>query len=170
MNKIITEYTKNNPHIKVDKIMFDSGGMKKVYYAEDTINKSQYVLKIVEINNDITEKRTRRELEILESLNSDYFPKIYDVAYYTDDEKNYIVILEQRINGANLRNRMEKRRFSENESIQLCTQLIRALKIIHKEGLVHRDIKPDNIMITDTNELVLFVFGIARDLTDSSNF
>lgn len=168
VDKIIAKYTSENPNITVDETMFDSGGMKKVYYAEDINSSNQYVLKIVEISDGNSEKRTRRELAILDSLNSDYFPKIHDVFDYQVDGKNYVVILEQRIYGINLRRYMKENKILEAEAIDFCTHIIKALKIIHTEGLVHRDVKPENIMITDTKGLVLLDFGIARDLTDTS--
>lgn len=168
VDKIIAKYTSENPNITVDETMFDSGGMKKVYYAKDISNGNQYVLKIVEISDGNSEKRTRRELAILDSLESDYFPKIHDVLDYHTDGKNHIIILEQRIFGINLRGYMKENKIPEAEALDFCTHIIKALKIIHTEGLVHRDIKPENIMITDTKGLVLLDFGIARDLTDTS--
>lgn len=168
MEEVIDYYMLRNPNIQINKTLFESGGMKNVYMAKDTKNSIEYVLKIIEINDSNSEKRTRRELDILKSYDSNYFPRIYDVVDYENENRRFIIILEQFIKGINLRNYISTQLYSSNKAIHISLELIKALKIIHTRGLVHRDVKPENIMITDTNAIVLLDFGIARDLTDSS--
>lgn len=169
MENIIEQYLNENKDISIDLEMIGIGGMKKVYMGHIISKNVDCVIKLVEINGTNSEKRTRRELDILKSLNSSFFPEIYDVAEQTDIHgQKYIIIIEQFIDGNNLRECMNKKNFNERETIEMCHQLILSLKIVHENGLVHRDVKPENIMLTKESKIVLLDFGIARDLLADS--
>lgn len=169
MENVIGQYLNENKDISIDLEMIGVGGMKKVYMGHIISKNIDCVIKIVEINGTNSEKRTRRELDILKSLSSPFFPEIYDVVEQTDiDGKKYIIITEQFIDGNNLRECMKEKQFSEQETIEICYQLILSLQIVHQKGLVHRDVKPENIMLTKDSKVVLLDFGIARDLLADS--
>lgn len=169
MESVIEQYLKENNDMSIDGAMIGVGGMKKVYMGHIASQNIDCVMKIVEVNGTNSEKRTRRELEILQSLNSPFFPKIYDVVEQIDVHgEKFIIIIEQFIDGANLRECMREKDFDEEEAVNICHQLIQALQIVHQKGLVHRDVKPENIMLTKNSNVVLLDFGIARDLLADS--
>lgn len=165
--KILEEYSKIRPDIMLDKDSIGVGGMKTVYRAKDEKRQLDLVVKTIISQGLDSEKRTNRELEILKKLDSPYFPKIYDVDELIIDNTKVIVSSETFINGVTLREYMSQS-LSEKEALLIGIELLKALSLIHKERLVHRDVKPENIMVTSDQGLVLLDFGIARDLSEDS--
>jgi len=169
LDDVIEQYLQTNKDIKIIGDLIGVGGMKKVYMGSIISQNIDCVVKVVEINSANSEKRTRRELEILRSLDSPFFPKIYDVCDQVNNTGNkFIIITEQFIDGSNLRECMDGRKFEEQDAIRISKQLILALQIVHQKGLVHRDVKPENVMLTKNMNVVLLDFGIARDLLAES--
>ncbi|MBG9912255.1 hypothetical protein ABD83_12685 [Bacillus xiamenensis] len=169
MESVIEQYLKENTDMSISDEVIGIGGMKKVYMGHINSQNIDCVVKVVEVNSTNSEKRTRRELEILKSLDSDFFPKIYDVFEKKDSHGNkFIIIIEQFIDGSNLREYIKEKEIDEKEAIEISYQLMLALQIVHQKGLVHRDVKPENIMLTKDSKVVLLDFGIARDLIADS--
>lgn len=97
--------------------------------------------------------------EKLQRIEDVHLEKVYD---YAADEKQGIVLVEY-ISGTSLEELMqEKGTFSKQEAVPLIEALVKTLLRVHAEGIVHRDINPNNIMISGDGVLKLIDFGIAR--------
>lgn len=99
----------------------------------------------------------------LKELDNPHLCKIYACA--ANQHKG--IVIEEYINGVTLREYMnEHGLFDKKETLALLKQLLDVLNVIHKENIVHRDINPENILISNDNVLKLIDFGIAREHND----
>lgn len=104
--------------------------------------------------------------EKLSRIDDIHLEKIYEYAVY---EKQGIVILEY-ISGMTLEEQIrEKKIFSEDEACHIIKELCIALQKVHKERIIHRDISPKNIMISNDGVLKLIDFDIAREKKDKKS-
>jgi serine/threonine-protein kinase len=83
-------------------------------------------------------------------------------------EHKYPFIVMEYVKGQLLRDLLHERRLSKTEAINFATGVLTALEFSHRAGIVHRDIKSANIMITETGQVKVMDFGIARAISDSS--
>lgn len=155
------------PTISINSEPIGQGGMKTVYSAFDEKKKQKLVVKIIKFSGTDSKKRVEREIDILKSLSSSYFPMIYDTCLFSILSQEMFVISESFISGTTLR-KYENNKLDFQESIKIGKELLKALMLVHEKQLVHRDVKPENIMITENKEVVLLDFGIARDLLEDS--
>jgi serine/threonine-protein kinase len=143
------------------------GGMGEVYLAEDTGLKRKVALKRISpaLRAD-TESRQRlwKEAEWASRLNDPHIAAVYDVI---EDGGEVFVVMEY-VEGETLRHRIG-RPLSITEFLSIATQCAAALTAAHKAGLLHRDIKPDNIMITHAGQVKALDFGVARELPGSDH-
>ena len=136
------------------------GGMSTVYLCERIETKTQMVLKILdsELSHDSEFlKRFIQEYGIISKLQNPYVVKIYDQGF--SDEHVYIA-MEYFENG-DLKQRID-RGLTDTEALRILSQIARALDAIHAAGVVHRDLKPQNIMFRDDDSLAILDFGIAK--------
>ncbi len=84
--------------------------------------------------------------------------KLFD--YFYENETAYIVM--EYIDGMDLKKHSKQKMFSMNEVIVILKELCDALQILHQKGVIHRDIRPENILLTSNNEIKLIDFGAAR--------
>ncbi|MDE3841126.1 serine/threonine protein kinase (plasmid) [Bacillus methanolicus] len=137
------------------------GGQKYVYKAK-THDYGIVAFKIIKTDQDI--ERTIREIKAASSFSSPHFPMIYDWGEaYLDDEK-IIYIIEEYIEGQNLREILNQEVLTMEETIRIGRELLEALSQLAEKRLVHRDIKPENIMISNDGRVFLLDLGIARHL------
>jgi len=145
-----------------------SGGFGVVYIVRD-LNLSGKYWALKEMHDEggvseIMEKSFRGEAEILSSLEHPAIPAISD--FFVEKEKLYLVM--EYVKGDTLRKMLKNLKkgdfFSEDEVLSWALSLCDVLEYLHKrdEPVVFRDLKPDNIMITDEGNLKLIDFGIAR--------
>lgn len=99
----------------------------------------------------------RRIFEALSKINSVNIPSIKEI-FWTDDT----IVIEELIQGNTLNSSLEKKNFSKREIYNIASQLIDAMEVLHSVGIVHRDIKPGNIIVTDSLRVVLIDYGIAK--------
>ena len=146
------------------------GGMGKVYKAHDPALNKEFALKVLNVS-DFSEKhhiRFQQEAKTLKDLKHDAIPEIYNFAISRDGDP-YLVM--EYIDGKSLSKLLqEKVEFEESQIKDIIVQVCEALGYAHENGIIHRDIKPDNIILTgdDLNkpEVKLIDFGIAK-LEDS---
>lgn len=144
------------------------GGQKLVYHATDAEGRS-YALKIIRQDRGPQDERTIREVMAAGKLNAPFFPKIFDAQYCRINETNCIYIVEEFIDGQSLATILEEQGAQSRSSIrEIGTALLEALVHIEQADLVHRDIKPGNIMIGPGGRVVIIDFGIARHLDQKS--
>ena len=137
------------------------GGMGVVYRAEDTKLKRTVALKFLppELTH-ISEFKDRfmREAQAAAALDH---PNICTV-YEFDEAEEKIFISMAYIEGQSLRKRVESGPLELDLALRIATQVASGLQIAHKKGVVHRDIKSANIMVTEDNQAKIMDFGLAR--------
>lgn len=104
--------------------------------------------------------RFKNESKAISLLNHPNIVKVYDVS--VDDKLQYIVM--EYVDGMTLREYLNKRggKLTSRETVHFVSQILQALEHAHQNGVVHRDIKPQNIMLLDNGQLRMMDFGIAR--------
>ncbi|AWK52823.1 Stk1 family PASTA domain-containing Ser/Thr kinase [Clostridium beijerinckii] len=142
------------------------GGMGIVYKARCTLLNRFVAVKILKSElNDCEDFITRfkREANSIASLSHPNIVNVYDVG--SENSINFIVM--EYINGKTLKQIIQKNvRLSPFKALDIAFQIAKALECAHKNNIIHRDIKPDNILITEDNIVKLTDFGIAK-VTDS---
>jgi len=137
------------------------GGMGVVFKAEDTVLKRIVALKILN-NNLIRDKRTLErfytEARSTASLSHSNIVTVYDVGQIDDDH----FISMEFIEGENFMTIIRRKKmFSIPQILFITIKLLKALDYSHRKGIIHRDIKPHNIMITKQKEIKIMDFGLA---------
>lgn len=143
------------------------GGMANVYLANDTILDRKVAIKVLrgDLSND--EKfirRFKREALSVSNLSHPNIVEVYDVG---EEDGNYYIVMEY-IEGKTLKQLLQKRgALTLNEVIDIMTQLTDGLAHAHEAYIIHRDIKPQNIMIEDNGLIKITDFGIAMALNST---
>ena len=138
------------------------GGMAVVYRAYDTIDDRTVAVKILKdefLGNEEFIRRFKNESKAIAVLSHPNIVKVYDVSF--GDRIQYIV--EEYIDGITLREYLDQqKKIKWKEAIHFTAQILRALQHAHEKGIVHRDIKPQNIMLQQDGTIKVTDFGIAR--------
>lgn len=138
-----------------------SGGQKAVYKALDP-NGQTIALKVLPPTDP---ERFAREVAAVQGLPSAHVPIIYSHGNLPDPYIGHHWFTESWINGESLRDKLQHGPLNDYEIIKLGVDMLTVLQVAEKHGIVHRDIKPDNIMFDhDTQNFRLVDFGIARHL------
>ncbi|MGB9605571.1 MAG: serine/threonine protein kinase, partial [Bryobacteraceae bacterium] len=141
---------------------FLGGGMSHVYRARDTLIGGTVALKILsDAANRDPEARARflREARMARNVNHENIVAIYD--FGEDQGRPYMVM--EFLRGETLRSAIEHGRTGDLPArLRIAIQIARAMECIHAQGIVHRDIKPDNIHISPDGKVKLMDFGIAK--------
>lgn len=138
------------------------GGMAYVYKAYDNIEKRWVAIKILKEelagNSDFL-SRFRNESKAIAVLSHPNIVKVYDVSF--GDRIQYIVM--EYIDGITLKQYIEQQgEIKWREALYFTVQILRALQHAHEKGIIHRDIKPQNIMLLEDGTIKVTDFGIAR--------
>lgn len=143
-----------------------SGGMGNVYQARDNRLDRIVAVKILksEFNDDENfVRKFRRESLAAASISHPNIVSIYDVGVDEIDGGKFYYIVMEYVDGPTLKEFIrEHGPLSEKQAVNYTIQIAEALKIAHKNNIVHRDIKSQNIMITSDNRVKVTDFGIAR--------
>ena len=141
------------------------GQFGKVLKMKSKINGQIYAVKIVEKPKEkYDEIKLKREKYIMESLSHSNIVNLY----VTFEEGNYIYFVSEFIQGVNLEqyirifiNKNPNKHIEQNRIIYIFKQILIGLKYLHEKGILHRDIKPDNILIDINNNIKITDFGIS---------
>ena len=140
------------------------GGMAYVYKAYDLVEGRWVAIKILKeefSNNSDFLRRFRNESKAIAVLNHPNIVKVYDVSF--GDQIQYIVM--EFIDGITLKEYIEQEgTIRWQEAVHFTTQILMALECAHEKGIIHRDIKPQNIMLLQDGSIKVADFGIARFL------
>ncbi|HWI73755.1 MAG TPA: protein kinase [Baekduia sp.] len=141
-----------------------TGGMSTVYRAFDTVLERQVAIKLMhrEIASDSDQlERFRREARAVAQLNHPHIVTVIDAG--EDDNTPYIVF--EYVEGETLKDRIRRYgRLPIQESIAYAIEIARALGVAHDRGIVHRDVKPQNVLVDEEGSAKVTDFGIARTL------
>lgn len=138
------------------------GGMAVVYKAYDNIDDRIVAVKILKeefLANEEFRRRFKNESKAIAVLSHPNIVKVYDVSY--GDRIQYIVM--ECVDGITLKEYIQQQGvINYKEAVFFVTQILRALQHAHDKGIVHRDIKPQNIMLLENGAIKVTDFGIAR--------
>lgn len=139
------------------------GGMAVVYKAFDTRLERNVAVKVILPGKEHSEKflkRFEREAKALAQLSH---PNIVKVLDYGDYEGVPYLVMEY-LHGGTLKQKLSGRTMSWKEAIRIIIPVARALGYAHQHRIIHRDVKPSNILITDAGDPMVSDFGIAKIL------
>ncbi|MBR3350766.1 MAG: serine/threonine protein kinase [Erysipelotrichaceae bacterium] len=141
--------------------LIGEGGMADVYLAIDSVLKRQVAIKVLrgELNDDpVNLKRFQREANAITNLSHPNIVEVYDVG--EESNRNYIVM--EYVPGKTLKQLIKARgALHPDEAINIMKQLVSATSHAHRNGIIHRDIKSQNVLIKDDGTVKLSDFGIA---------
>ncbi len=154
----------------VIKSLIGQGGMSFVYRAEDRKMGRTVALKVLKEEYCEDEEFIRKfqnEAQAAAKLNHPNIVAAYDVVDHDDLKLHYIVM--ELVDGITLKNYIQRKgRLSSRETIRIALQVVSGMEQAHKMGIVHRDIKPQNIMVSADGSVKVADFGIARAATQQT--
>jgi len=144
------------------------GGMAEVWLATDLALTRQVAVKLLKPTlaaDPVVAERFRREAIAVAQLSHPNIVAVYDAIEDTTGTSRRLAVVMQLVNGKSLRQLLdEQRRLSPDLTIHIGSCVAAALDTAHRAGLVHRDVKPGNILITPDGRVLLTDFGIAKGL------
>ena len=147
--------------------MIGEGGMANVYLAQDTILNRKVAVKILRGDLAGDEKFVRRFQREAISASSLTHPNIVEMYDVGEDDGKYFIVMEY-VDGKTLKSLIKKRgALTLPEIIDIMLQLTSGLACAHDSYIIHRDIKPQNIMILDDGTVKITDFGIAMALNSN---
>ncbi|HKD86609.1 MAG TPA: protein kinase [Terriglobales bacterium] len=139
-----------------------AGGMGEVYRARDTRLERTVAIKVLPLHlsqSPEAKERFEREARAISCLNHARICTLYDVGH--QDGTSYLVM--EFLDGETLAERLKRGAVPLKESLKIGIEICEALEIAHRQGVVHRDVKPGNIMLTKSGAK-LMDFGLAKPL------
>src|ERR1700726_4657727 len=147
------------------------GGMAEVYRARDI--RLDRIVAVKTLREDLARDQTfqarfRREAQSAASLNHPSIVAVYDTGEDDTDGSHIPYIVMEYVDGRTLRDLLrDDRRLLPERAAEISDGVLRALDYSHRNGIVHRDIKPGNVMLTRSGEVKVMDFGIARAVSDA---
>lgn len=144
-----------------------AGGMGEVYLAEDTLLDRKVAIKFLtpeSLADERAKKRLVKEAQAAAKLDHSNICSIYEVA--EEDGRSFIVM--QYVEGETLASRIQRKPIVLREALDLAVQVADALSQAHSHGIIHRDIKPQNIMMTPRGQVKVMDFGLAKVIKERS--
>ena len=163
---VITKGQKINDRYQIIKTIGE-GGMANVYLAYDTILERNVAVKVLRGDLATDEKFVRRFQREALSASSLSHPNIVEVYDVGEDNGIYYIVMEY-IEGKHLKQLLKKRgKLTLNEVIDIMLQITDGMACAHDSYIIHRDIKPQNIMILENGIVKITDFGIAMALNST---
>jgi serine/threonine-protein kinase len=147
------------------------GGMAEVYRARDS--RLDRIVAIKTLRPDLARDHTfqarfRREAQSAASLNAPSIVAVYDTGEDNSTGTPIPYIVMEYVDGRTVRDLLiEGHRLLPERTLEIVSGVLRALEYSHQAGIVHRDIKPGNVMVTRNGDIKVMDFGIARAMSDA---
>ena len=144
--------------------LLGAGGMGEVFLAQDLTLDRKVALKFLpeELQQDsAARKRFLREAKSAAALDHPFICKIYEVG---EEEKKSFISMEY-VQGKTLKEKLVEGPLPLKEALEKATEVVEALEEAHEQGIVHRDVKPANIMLTPQGHVKVMDFGLAKQVT-----
>src|SRR5512135_307005 len=138
-----------------------AGGMGEVYRARDEHLDRDVAIKILPpgaLGDELSRKRFHKEAITLSKLNHPNIATIYDF----DTQQGVDFLVMEFIAGSTLSDKLRKGQLPENDILHLGLQLAEGLIAAHEHGVIHRDLKPGNLKLTEDGRLKILDFGLAK--------
>ena len=170
---IPTEPHQENPSLIPEMIgsykiegLFEKGGMSILYLGENVTSHEPAIIKVLSkkylMNKEVVD-RFLKEADIIAMTDHPNIVKIYGHGSF---EGGLYMAIEF-VQGMSLRQYILQKHISLKRAIEMVIEIAYALCHLHMHGVIHRDLKPDNILVTETNSTKMIDFGIAQLLTES---
>jgi len=145
-----------------------SGGMGTVYKALDRENDEVIAIKVLDRRYDLDKKRKKadylgREMVITQHLDHPNINRLFGIVEQEDNEgQSRRCLLMELVDGPNLRKHIVERDLTIEQGIDLCLQICYGLDFLHQNGIVHRDVKPENFLISKNGQVKIVDFGLSK--------
>lgn len=150
---------------KIEKYL--GGGMSSVYLARDIILDREVVVKLIKVdqhNRDKSKARFQREVESTIQLSHPNIVNVLDV----DESEEYHLLVTEVVHGPTLKEYIQENHpVPIDEAVRLAEMILRGINHAHRAGIIHRDIKPQNILLDSAGNLKITDFGIAKALSET---
>ncbi|MEV1012772.1 protein kinase [Micromonospora sp. NPDC049801] len=143
-----------------------SGGMSAVYRAYDEVLERDVAVKVLVASDPSARQRIRAEAKAAARLSHPHVTNVYDFGESRLDGVQVPFVVLELLNGDTLESRLVAGPLPPRAALRVCAEVASAISAAHGQGLVHRDVKPGNVMLTPTGAKVLD-FGIAAAAGDS---
>jgi serine/threonine protein kinase/Tol biopolymer transport system component len=141
--------------------LIGSGGMGEIYLAQDARLNRKVAIKILPERYTQDPERLRRFGQEAQAASALNHPNIITIFEIGEAEGRHFITTEY-IEGATLRRRMAGAKLAVDEALDIASQVVSALAAAHAAGIVHRDVKPENIMIRPDGYVKILDFGLAK--------
>jgi serine/threonine-protein kinase len=138
------------------------GGMGVIYRAHDARLDRTVALKFIAPEIRADPESQRRFLQEARAASALDHPNICTIHQIAETEDRRLFIVMAAYEGETLRARIDRQRVPDAETLTIAEQMAQALAVAHERGIVHRDVKPDNVFITREGVVKLLDFGLAR--------
>lgn len=159
--KLSTTLEKIGPY-KIESLL-SIGGMSYLYLAKHPTVDQLVVIKVVRskyLKDKVVLTRLLNEAKILGVTSHPNIVKLYDLGQW---EKGLYVVMEY-VQGVSLRQFIMRNTMTHQRALEIILQIAYALAHLHGQGVIHRDLKPDNILMTESGDIKLIDFGLAQFL------
>jgi hypothetical protein len=139
-----------------------SGGYSVVYAADDRLVRRPVALKLLRGDrvSPTAMARFRREVDVARKIGNPHVVRVYDLG---ESEQGVFITMEL-VETGSLRRQIEKAPLSVDETIRIGSEILTALMELHRLGIIHRDVKPSNVLIDRSGRAMLADLGLARHL------
>ncbi len=143
--------------------LLGSGGMSEVYLAEDRELHRRVALKLLKecASDDAARLRLLREARLASQLSHPAIAVIYEVSEMEKDGERRNFIAMEYVEGETLKAYVERNAPPLTRILELVRQVAEALAAAHERGVVHRDVKPSNVMVSEAGHVKVLDFGVA---------
>lgn len=142
------------------------GGMGEVWHAHDASLDEHVALKLVTAATPNAAERFRREVKLARRVVHPHCARVFDLG--DDPRTGQLFLTMELVDGTSLAKLMHEHRLSPGALWTVLADVCGALAAVHAVGVVHRDLKPGNILVDKKGHGVIIDFGVARDLEDAS--
>ncbi len=141
-----------------------AGGMGQVFQVEHKITRRKEAMKVLiaDLAEETQIQRFRREIEVQAKLNHPNIAAVHNAFRL----KDRLVLVLEFVEGQTLENLLKQRRLPLDTAIDYVRQILEALSYAHQRGVIHRDVSPANLMVTENGLVKLMDFGVAKSLGD----
>lgn len=146
----------------------NSGGFGEIFLGKNVSTNEELVLKTINIDNPDFRTALEREIHITISLSNKNIIKVYQSGYDEDNDQFYLIMPYYK-NGS-LKDFLDKQTalLPLNTCYDFFDQILSGFSFIHSKSIVHRDVKPQNILISNNGTLLISDFGMAKNVTDAT--